>query len=1010
MLALSQLVGLDALRARVPAALRRAIDQLHGALDAVAEPLGGVRVRAPAVGVLTRWPDAASAVRFAAKLQLDLLEREWPATLLLRPEAAEWRAPDGTLLYRGPRLRIAIHRGHVDEAFEEQGTALLGGPATYQVARLLAVAHGGQIVVSEAAWDEIDPVPDEVVATDLGRHRLIGIQGETRLVQVVPRAVAGRAFPPLASRDAARTNAPTLRPGLVGRDGDLKALVELTGFGVRVITLTGAPGVGRSALLERFVAVHGSLWTGPTQGGAWWCQVEGTRTEHVITSVALALGLSLRFGRSADEVLRQIGACLRALGPTLLAIDGGNAPCAALAEAVRSWLVAAPELRVMVCAPGRLGVAGEITYDVGPLAPATTEGARNDDAVRLLAARASLVKARPVDHALAASIVNLVGGLPASIVLAAGLLADLTPEQLCGALEGLDGSLDSVVDLTWRQLRPEDRHVLGGCALYPGGFDHLDAEAVADTAHTGIVASEAIERLLRTGLLGRVDDPRTPEVRRYRVEPRVRQRAMAELPEELRAALERQASTQIVGRCERWAEAAWGRDGNEVLARMAVEQANLARVAIRGGSASASGADVDLGLRALIAGWPLVATSGPAGLFIELACRVLERADLALEVDSVLQARALAARAGARRNVGDLTGALGDAERGAEMAQRWGDPLAEGQSLLMAGLVKFARGRLIDAGTDLEHAAIRLAEADPGHSAVARGALAVVRMEQGRFEEAADLVAEATARLERAGWERHLGLQLSTQGLVHRRAGRAEEARHCYDLAAELHARIGDRRALGVCLVNRASLEIREGDLDRAVATLAQALRACQETGDRTAESRVHGNLALASLARGATDMARDHLMSALAIDRELRDRVAEATDVAYLGVVHQVAGQPAAAVEAYRRALPGLDERAPARLRGPVHAWLALALASTGATDEVEGLLERAAVWSAEAREPGVAHTVDVLAAAARAILDPNVGDHARAVYAATRGERDVDVVLARRILASTVSGVSPD
>lgn len=1007
MLVLSQLVGLDALRARVPAALRRAIDQLHAALDGIAEPLGGVRARAPAIGVLTRWPDTASAVRFASRLQLDLLEREWPSTLLLRPEAAEWRGVDGSLLYRGPRLRIAIHRGHTDETAEEEGHPLVGGPAAYQVARILAVAHGGQIVVSEAAWTELaDAVPEDVVATDLGMHRLIGIQGETRLIQVLPRSVAQRTFPPLASRDTARTNAPTLRPGLVGRDGDLQALVELTGFGVRVVTLTGAPGVGRSALLERFVAVHGSAWGGPDRGGAWWCQVEGTRTEHVITSVALAMGLSLRFGRSVDELLRQLGNCLRGMGPMLLAIDGGAAPAAALAEAVRSWLGAAPELRLMVCAPGRLGVAGEITYDVGPLAPATVEGGRNDDAVRLLTARASLAKARTgaIDPGLAAAIANLVGGLPASLVLAGGLLAETAPDQLAGALETLDGSLDSVVDLTWTQLRPEDRHVLGGCAMYPGGFDHLDAEAVIDTARTAIVASEAIERLLRTGLLGRVDDPRTPEVRRYRVEPRVRDRALAELPPDLRLALERQAAEQVVARCEQWAAAAWGRDGNEVLARMAVEQGNLARVAMRGRSAACGAPDVDLALRALIAGWPMVATAGPAGLFIDLATQVLERAELVLECDSVLHARALAARAGARRNVGDLAGAVADAERGAEMAVRWGDPQAEGHCRLMAGLARFGRGRFAEAGDDLQHAANCLAEADPGHAAVARGALAVVRLEQGRFEEASDRVTEAIATLERLGWDRHLGLQLSTLGLVHRRAGRVDEARTCYDASAAIHARIGDRRALGVCLVNRASLEIREGELDRAVGTLGAALRACQETGDRTAESRVHGNLALASLARGATDVARDHLLSALAIDRELRDRVAEATDVAWLGVAHQVAGQPEAAVDAYRQALQGLDDRAPARLRGPVDAWLALALATTGFAGEVEAHLERAAAWAAESREPGVSNTVEVLAATARAVLEPSLLDAARRTWEQTRDEHDVEVVLARRVLAATL------
>ena len=81
-LVMNQLVGLEALRARVPAALRRTVDQLFRAVEEVASELGGRRVSTPAVGVVTIWDDPDQAARFAVRVQLEMLERDWPTTLL----------------------------------------------------------------------------------------------------------------------------------------------------------------------------------------------------------------------------------------------------------------------------------------------------------------------------------------------------------------------------------------------------------------------------------------------------------------------------------------------------------------------------------------------------------------------------------------------------------------------------------------------------------------------------------------------------------------------------------------------------------------------------------------------------------------------------------------------------------------------------------------------------------------------------------------------------------------
>ncbi len=934
-------------------------------------------------------------------MQLRLLEEDWPATLLLRPEAAEWRAPDGTLLYRGPRVRVGIHAGSVDVVPGAEGD-MVGGPPVYQLARLVAALHGGQVVLSSRAWAAVGELPEGVMHVDLGLHGLVGYQGVDRLHLVVPSALAQRRWDPVRTREHLRTNVPPGGAGFVGRDGDIQALGELLDFGIRVVSVVGPQGVGKSGLLQRFVAVHGHRYARDGDGGAWLCRVEGRGIGAVVGALAATFGLSLRFARTEAEMLRQVGAVLQRRGPFLLAFDGGWTDPAALARAITAWLAAAPEMRVVVAAQRRLGIPGEVAYALQALPEVGPEGARNAPAVRLFFERAAAHSPRiqPQDAQVVAAIANLVGGIPASISLAAGLAANLGLERLVRALEEVEGTPESVVGLVWRSLEATDRLVLSACSVYPAGFDQLGAEAAVDVESTGIDAADALGRLRRAGLVVPVADPRTPGVRRYRVQPLVRRRALRDLDHDTRMAVERRAARRVLSMCEPWSRRAWGPEGIEVLSRLAVEWANLEGTSVRGAVSVAETEDVDLALRALFAMWPLVATQGPAGRFIELANAVLERADVVLDADPVHQARALAARAAARRNVGDLDGALADALRGESVAGRWSDAVGRGFCLLMEGLVRREMGDLDRAAAALEQARDALASAgESGHAAVAQGALGIVLMDQARLDEARASLEAARDALGELGWSRHLGLQYTALGLLHRRAGDLSEARALYARAAQLHREIGDRRALAICLVNKGALELREDRAEEAERTLSDALHAARETGDRRAESRVHGNLALAGLARGDLGAAREHLLAALAIDRGLGDRVAEAVDTAYLGIAAHLGGRLDGARDNYRRALQVLEERAPPHQWAHVLAWSGLAAVEDRDPDAARADFARAREAAARAGAVSVARTVEILASS-EALLDGDDGA-VREVLARHEARTDVDVRLARARLA---------
>jgi class 3 adenylate cyclase len=95
--------------------------------------------------------------------------------------------PDGVTV----RARMGIHGGRPTLA--EGGYV---GVAVHTVARICALAHGGQILVSRAGL--ATELPAEIVVRELGEHHLRGLGGQT-LFQVSVADLPGD-FPPLVAR------------------------------------------------------------------------------------------------------------------------------------------------------------------------------------------------------------------------------------------------------------------------------------------------------------------------------------------------------------------------------------------------------------------------------------------------------------------------------------------------------------------------------------------------------------------------------------------------------------------------------------------------------------------------------------------------------------------------------------------------------------------------------------------------------------------------------------------
>ena len=151
-----------------------------------------------------------------------------------------WR--DGPAL----RVRMGLHTGSA----QERGGNYFGGDVS-TAARVMAAAHGGQIVTSRPTADLVPGVE----LRDLGEHHLRDIDGAHRLAQVLDLGVETD-FPPLRTETDSTVVLPAQRSPLIGREDDV-AIVRRALGDHRLVTLAGPGGAGKTRLAIEVAAREG---------------------------------------------------------------------------------------------------------------------------------------------------------------------------------------------------------------------------------------------------------------------------------------------------------------------------------------------------------------------------------------------------------------------------------------------------------------------------------------------------------------------------------------------------------------------------------------------------------------------------------------------------------------------------------------------------------------------------------------------------------------------------------
>jgi predicted ATPase/DNA-binding CsgD family transcriptional regulator len=280
----------------------------------------------------------------------------------------------------------------------------------------------------------------------------------------------------------------------VGRRAEL-AQVRDALAGARLVTLTGPGGIGKTRLALQAAAGAGRAF----RDGVWLAELTGLRNPGLLVAeVARSLGLS---DKSARWAVASLVDYLKGR-QSLLVLDGCEHladACAVMADAL---LRGCPGLRIMATSRHVLGVAGEVTIAVLPMAvpaedsPNRPEELLRYEAVRLFAGRgAAVLPGFTVDagnSAAVAGVCRALDGVPLAVELAAVRLRSLSPGQILDRLDSRfqllsSGSpagqphhrtLQAALEWSYELLTDGEQAMWRRVSVFSGSFDLDAAEAI----------------------------------------------------------------------------------------------------------------------------------------------------------------------------------------------------------------------------------------------------------------------------------------------------------------------------------------------------------------------------------------------------------------------------------------------------------------------------------------------------------------------------------------------------
>ncbi|WP_040532639.1 BTAD domain-containing putative transcriptional regulator, partial [Gordonia rhizosphera] len=408
--------------------------------------------------------------------------------------------------------QMRVHTAEV--AAEAQ---LRTGHAAEAATRLAAIAdehpyrESLHLLLMQALW-RADRAADALEVYRTLRQRLsvdLGTEPAQRVQDLHTRILSGA--PSRSVAQATPAGAEEVTGSIIGRTDDLAELEQRLGDS-GMVTVVGPGGVGKTALVRRFVRDRDNVW---------FTELSAVSTpDAVVHSVVSATGVTVR--RDLDV----LDALTESLVPRtgLLVLDNCEHVADTAAELARTVRGRCRGVTILATSRVALGIDGEQVSVLEPLdtpSPgASASSIAESPSVQLFCARAHARDRRfaltDENASAVAEICRRLDGLPLGLELAATKARAIPPEVLVQRLQWrfriLRGarataprhrSLHALVDWSYGLLSEASRRLFDTLAVFPSRFDLDDAEELAES--TGALArpdvADAVAELVDTSML-----------------------------------------------------------------------------------------------------------------------------------------------------------------------------------------------------------------------------------------------------------------------------------------------------------------------------------------------------------------------------------------------------------------------------------------------------------------------------------------------------------------------------
>lgn len=388
------------------------------------------------------------------------------------------------------KVRMGIHTGKS----EWNGSDYMGYVTLARTQRIMSVAYGGQILISENTNEMFsEKATDSVSVRDLGNRRLKDLIQPVKLFQILSSEIPAD-FPPLKTLDARPNNLPVQLTNFIGRETDISE-IKKTLTNSRLITLLGPGGTGKTRLSMQIAADMIDEYS----NGVFIAEMaQISDPSLVIQTLMNCLGVNEVKGQSQELTLAEFLKDKE----MIIILDNCEHLINECAELAEKLLIKCRKLKIIATSREALNSSGERTYRVPPLSlpdpnlKNSPEKLTQYEAVRLFIERALVInqefRVTNENAPALAQICFQLDGIPLAIELAAARINVLSPEGIKDRLEDrfklLTGgkrtalprqqTLRALIDWSYDLLSEKEKLLWQRLTIFSGGWTFEASEKV----------------------------------------------------------------------------------------------------------------------------------------------------------------------------------------------------------------------------------------------------------------------------------------------------------------------------------------------------------------------------------------------------------------------------------------------------------------------------------------------------------------------------------------------------